>query len=183
MEKSLLIGGFGGQGVMVSGQLLGYCATEETDKYVTFFPSYGAEQRGGTANCYVVISDMPIGSPMVDYVDELMIFNNPSLEKFESLIRPGGVIIINSSVVTAQPTRKDVELLSIPATDIAIELGDARTQNLVMVGAYVGRTGLLSPEDVKRTAEKKLGAKRPELIPLNNEAFQRGWDLGRASIK
>ena len=182
MEKSLLIGGFGGQGVMVSGQLLCYAAAEETeDKFVTFFPSYGAEQRGGTANCYVIISDDHIGSPMVDQTDELMIFNNPSLEKFESCVRPGGMIFVNSSVVTKDPTREDVRVLKVPATDIALELGNGRVQNLVMVGAYVGYTNLLDGEIIKRTAEKKLGRKRPEFIPLNNAAFQRGWDLGAAA--
>jgi len=182
MERSLLIGGFGGQGVMVSGQLLGYAAAEETtEKYVTFFPSYGAEQRGGTANCYVVISDMPISSPMVDFTDELMIFNNPSLEKFESCVREGGTILVNSCIVTIEPTRHDVRVLKVPATDIAVELGNPRVQNLVMVGAYVGYTDLLDAKAVKLAAEKKLGTKRPEFIPLNNAAFQRGWDIGHAA--
>lgn len=182
MEKSLLIGGFGGQGVMVSGQLLCYAAAEETnDKFVTFFPSYGAEQRGGTANCYVVISDKPIGSPMVDFVDELMIFNNPSLEKFESCVKPGGMILLNSSVVTKKASRTDVNVLDVPATDIAVELGNPKVQNIVMIGAYVGYTALLDAEAVRLTAEKKLGGKRPEFIPLNNLAFQRGWEIGCAA--
>lgn len=182
MKRSLLIGGFGGQGVMVTGQLLCYCAAEETeDKQVTFFPSYGAEQRGGTANCYVIISDQPIGSPMVDYADELIAFNNPSLDKFEECVKSGGTIILNSSVVNKEPARKDVKTLKVPAMEIALKLGSPKVQNLVMLGAYVGYTGLLDPKDVKRTAEKKLGGKRPEFIPLNNAAFDHGWEIGHAA--
>lgn len=107
MERCLLIGGFGGQGVMVCGQLLSYTASETTEKQVTYFPSYGPEQRGGTANCYVTISDNPISSPVPVTLTDLMVLNDPSLEKFESLLRKGGNLFINSSVVKKSPKRED----------------------------------------------------------------------------
>ena len=110
MEKSFIIAGFGGQGVMVMGQLLSYTACETTDKYVTYFPSYGAEMRGGTANCYVVISDEPIGAPKVNKADYLVCLNDPSMERFRDAVVPGGTVFVNSSVVTLAPE----SLLSFP---------------------------------------------------------------------
>ncbi len=178
MERTLLIGGFGGQGVMVCGQLLCYTASEETDKNVTFFPSYGSEQRGGTANCYVVISDEMIGAPMVDVMDDIMVLNDPSLTKFEPRLKAGGTMFINSSIVTVEPTRTDIKIIKVPAGEIAMEAGNARSANLAMVGAYIGFTDLLPAEKVKLTAEKKLGKKRPHLIPVNNAAFDAGMKLG-----
>lgn len=179
MERSLLIGGFGGQGVMVCGQLLCYTASDTTDKNVTFFPSYGAEQRGGTANCCVIISDEMIGSPMTDTPDDLMVLNDPSLAKFLPKLKTGGTVFINSSIVKTRPERDDINVVEVPAAEIARELGNDRVQNLVMVGAYIGYTDLLPPEKVMETAEKKLGKKRPQLIPLNNSAFQKGFEVGR----
>jgi len=181
MERRLLVGGFGGQGVMVCGQLLCYTASDTTDKFVTFFPSYGAEQRGGTANCYVVISDEMIGAPTGEVMDDVIVLNDPSLMKFESMVKPGGNLFINSSVVTVKPKRTDINIVEVPAADIAFELGNTRVQNLVMVGAYIGYTDLLPSEKVKKTAEKKLGAKRPHLIPLNNAAFDKGVEVAKSA--
>lgn len=183
MEKSLIIAGFGGQGVMVSGQLIGYSITETTDSHVTFLPSYGAEQRGGTANCFVVISDEEVGSPKPYPADYVMALNDPSLVKFEDSAVSGGVIFLNSSVVTARVARTDVSVVGVPANDIAVELGSAKVANLVMVGAFVGYTGLIAPEKVLETVFKKLGKKRPELNPLNEAAFNRGLALGREAAK
>lgn len=180
-ERTLLIGGFGGQGVMVCGQLLCYTASDTTDKHVTFFPSYGSEQRGGTANCYVVISDEMIGAPMADVMDDLMVLNDPSLTKFESRLKPGGAMFINSSIVTVEPTRNDIKVIKVPAGDIAMEAGNARSANLAMVGAYIGYTDLLPADLIKLTAEKKLGKKRPHLIPVNNAAFDKGFEVGKAA--
>ena len=181
MERSVIIGGFGGQGVMVLGQMLCYAATETTEKNVTYFPSYGGEQRGGTANCYVVISDDKIGAPMAAQADDLVIFNNPSLNRFTPRLKTGGTMILNSTVATDEVKRDDIKVIKVPATEIAVELGDIRVANLVMLGAYVGYTGVLPAEKVKLTAEKKLGAKRPQLIPLNNAAFDRGMEYGKAA--
>jgi len=183
MERSLLVGGFGGQGVMVIGQLLCYTTCDETDLEVTFFPSYGSEQRGGTANCYVVISDEPIGAPLADTLDDVMVLNDPSMIRFEGRVKKGGVLFVNSSIVTIEPKREDIAIVKVPAGKIADELGNIRVANLVMVGAYIGYTELLPPEKVLQTAFNKLGAKRPHLNPLNEAAFNKGLEIGRAAKK
>lgn len=180
MEKSIIIAGFGGQGVMVIGQLLTYTAAETTEKKVTFFPSYGAEQRGGTANCYVVISDTDIGAPKVNKADCLVVLNQPSMNRFASSVKKGGTIFVNSSIVENIPEYDDVTVIPIDAGNIAIELGNPKVMNLVMTGAIIGYTRLLPAENVLRTAFKKLGAKRPELNPLNEEAFARGKTIGES---
>ena len=179
MEKSFIIAGFGGQGVMVMGQLLSYTACETTDKYVTYFPSYGAEMRGGTANCYVVISDEPIGAPKVNKADYLVCLNDPSMERFRDAVVPGGTVFVNSSVVTLAPEREDLRLVRVDAGAIAIELGNPKVLNLVMTGAIIGYTDALPAENVLQTAFRKLGAKRPELNAVNEAAFRRGLEIGR----
>lgn len=181
MEKSIIIAGFGGQGVMVAGQLLSYTACETTDKYVTYFPSYGAEMRGGTANCYVVISDEPVGAPKVDRADYVVILNDPSMQRFKDAVVPGGTMFTNSSVVTLSPEREDIKVIPVDAGTISYELGNPRTMNLVIVGALIGYTDLLPAENVLQTAFKKLGAKRPEMNPINEKAFNRGLEIGRAA--
>ena len=181
MEKSMIIAGFGGQGVMVCGQLIGYTVSDTTDNHVTFLPSYGAEQRGGTANCFVVISDDEIGSPMSENADYAMILNDPSMVKFQNRVKPGGTIFVNSDVVGIETERTDVNVIKIPAASIAIGLGNPKCANLAMVGAFVGYTELLPPEKVLATAFKKLGAKRPELNPINEAAFNKGMEIGKAA--
>ncbi|MBR3168434.1 MAG: 2-oxoacid:acceptor oxidoreductase family protein [Erysipelotrichaceae bacterium] len=181
MERDLIVGGFGGQGVMRLAQLMCYTATETTDKYVSYFPTYGGEQRGGTANCFVIISDEKIGAMTAPKCDDLIVFNNPSLAKFEARLKPNGTMFVNTTVATDAPKRTDIKIVNVPATEIANEVGDIRCANLAMLGAYIGYTGLLPAENIKKTAEKKLGAKRPELIPLNNAAFDRGFEIGKAA--
>ena len=181
MERRLLVGGFGGQGVMVIGQLMCYTACETTDLEVTFFPSYGGEQRGGTANCFVTIADAPIGAPVADFMDDIIVLNDPSMTKFQSQVKAGGNLFINSSIVTTEPTRDDIKIIKVPANAIADELGNSKVANLVMAGAYIGYTELLPAEKVLATAFKKLGAKRPELNPLNEAAFNRGMEIGKAA--
>ena len=183
MERSLLVGGFGGQGIMVIGQLLSYTAVEQTEKFVTFFPSYGSEQRGGTANCYVVISDEPIGAPHGSVMDDVMVLNDPSMLKFESIIRPGGALFVNSTIVTTPPKRTDITVINVPATEIADKIGNARVANLAMVGAYIGYSDLLPPDKVLATTFEKLGSKRPQLNPLNQDAFEQGLAIGKAAKK
>ena len=180
MEKSIIIAGFGGQGVMVIGQLLTYTAVETTGKKVTYFPSYGAEQRGGTANCYVVISDSDIGAPKVNKADFLVVLNQPSMDRFASSVKAGGAVFVNSSIVKKVPEYENVAVIPVDAGNIAIELGNPKVMNLVMAGAIIGYTQLLPAENVLQTAFKKLGAKRPELNPLNEKAFTRGKDIGES---
>ena len=179
MEKSFIIAGFGGQGVMVMGQLLSYTACETTDKYITYFPSYGAEMRGGTANCYVVVSDEPVGAPKVSQADYVVCLNDPSMARFRNAVVPGGTIFVNCSVVTLGAEREDVHVVKVDAGSIAIELGNPKVLNLVMTGAIIGYTEVLPAENVLQTAFKKLGSKRPELNPINEAAFRRGYEIGR----
>ena len=177
MERNLMVAGFGGQGVMTLGKFLAEATCDSTDKNVTFFPSYGAEQRGGTANCYVVISDEKIGAPLGDTMDDLIVMNGPSLNKFLYKLVPGGTLYINSSIVTDEITREDVKVVKAPVTELALELGNAKVLNIIMLGAYVGYTQVVPADVVWNTIKHKLG-KKPALLPLNKQAFELGLKLG-----
>jgi 2-oxoglutarate ferredoxin oxidoreductase subunit gamma len=181
MENSILIGGFGGQGVMIFGQLLCYTAAETTDKYVTYFPSYSIEKRGGTANCYVTISEEPIGAPKAEMTNYVVALNSLAMNKFVNNVYSGGTMFINSSVCTEKPNRTDITFIEVPADDVAREIGDGRVANLCMIGAFIGYTELLPPEKVLATAFKKLGSKRPEMNVLNETAFRKGMEIGKAA--
>ena len=178
MERNLMVAGFGGQGVMTLGKFLAEATCESTDKNVTFFPSYGAEQRGGTANCYVVISDDDIGAPLGDQMDDLIVMNDPSLSKFLYKLVPGGTLYINSSIVKSKITRTDIKVVKAPVTGLALEMGSAKVLNIIMLGVYVGYTQVVPEDVVWRTIEHKLG-KKPALLPLNRQAFDLGLKLGR----
>ena len=178
METNLCVAGFGGQGVMTLGKLLADATCNSTDKNVTFFPSYGAEQRGGTANCYVVISDEPIGAPLGDVMDDLIVMNGPSLAKFIGKLKSGGTLFINSSIVSDDIGRDDVKLVKAPVTELALELGNAKVLNVIMLGVYVGYTEVIDPDIVWQTIEHKLSSK-PKLLPLNKQAFEKGLEIGR----
>ena len=178
MERNLMVAGFGGQGVMTLGKFLAEAACDATDKNVTFFPSYGAEQRGGTANCYVVISDDDIGAPLGDQMDDLIVMNDPSLSKFLYKLVPGGTLYINSSIVKSEITRTDIKVVKAPVTELALEMGSAKVLNIIMLGVYVGYTQVVPEDVVWRTIEHKLG-KKPALLPLNRQAFDLGLKLGR----
>lgn len=180
METNLCVAGFGGQGVMTLGKFLADATCNSTDKNVTFFPSYGAEQRGGTANCFVVISDDVIGAPLGDVMDDLIVMNGPSLVKFLPTLKRGGTLFINSSIVDEKAVdRTDVAVVKAPVTELALELGSAKVLNVIMLGVYVGYTQVIAPEIVWQTIEHKLGSK-PKLLPLNQRAFEKGLELGRA---
>ena len=178
METNLCVAGFGGQGVMTLGKFLVDATCNSTDKNVTFFPSYGAEQRGGTANCYVVISDEPIGAPLGDVMDDLIVMNGPSLAKFIGKLKSGGTLFINSSIVSDDIGRDDVKLVKAPVTELALELGNAKVLNVIMLGVYVGYTEVIAPDIVWQTIEHKLSSK-PKLLPLNKQAFEKGLEIGR----
>lgn len=178
MERNLMVAGFGGQGVMTLGKFLAEATCESTDKNVTFFPSYGAEQRGGTANCCVVISDDDIGAPLGDHMDDLIVMNDPSLSKFLYKLVPDGTLYINSSIVKSEITRTDIKVVKAPVTELALEMGSAKVLNIIMLGVYVGYTQVVPEDVVWRTIEHKLG-KKPALLPLNRQAFDLGLKLGR----
>ena len=180
METNLCVAGFGGQGVMTLGKFLADAACNATDKNVTFFPSYGAEQRGGTANCFVVISDGMIGAPLGDVMDDLVVMNGPSLKRFLPTLKQGGTLFINSSIVDENDiTRTDVKVVKAPVTELALEMGNSKVLNVIMLGVYVGCTEVVPPEVVWETIEHKLGSK-PKLLPLNKAAFEKGLELGRS---
>ena len=178
METNLCVAGFGGQGVMSLGKFLSQATCDSTDKNVTFFPSYGAEQRGGTANCYVVISDEMIGAPLGDVMDDLIVMNGPSLNKFIGTLKEGGRLFINSSIVKDEIKRTDIEVIEAPVTELALEMGNAKVLNVIMLGVYVGYTEVVDPEIVWSTVEHKL-SKKPKLLPLNKQAFEKGLEIGR----
>ena len=183
METNLCVAGFGGQGVMTLGKFLADATCNATDKNVTFFPSYGAEQRGGTANCFVVISDGMIGAPLGDVMDDLIVMNGPSLQKFLPTLKEGGTLFINSTIVDeAEIDRTDVKVVKAPVTGLALEMGNAKVLNVIMLGVYVGFTQVIAPEIVWDTIEHKLASK-PKLLPLNKEAFAKGLELGLAQRK
>ena len=179
METNLLVAGFGGQGVMTLGKFLASATCDATDKNVTFFPSYGAEQRGGTANCYVVISDDAVGAPVGDVMDDLIVMNGPSLNKFLGTLKPGGTLFINSSLVDDNIPRDDVKIVEAPVTEMALEMGNAKVLNVIMLGVYVGYTDVVPADVVWSTIEHKLG-KKPKLLPLNKQAFEKGLEIGRS---
>lgn len=178
METNLCVAGFGGQGVMTLGKFLAEATCDSTDKNVTFFPSYGAEQRGGTANCFVVISDEMVGAPLGDVMDDLIVMNEPSLDRFIGTLKAGGTLFVNNSIVKKEITRKDINIISAPVTELALAMGNTKILNVIMLGAYIGYTEVVSPEVVWGTIEHKLG-KKPKLLPLNKAAFEKGLEIGR----
>ena len=174
METSLIVAGFGGQGIILIGKILGYAATD-AGKNATFYPSYGAEQRGGTANCTVVVSDDEIGSPVVSEVDILVAMNQPSLDRFESWVKPDGKIMVNSSLIERKVNRSDVEAVYIPTNDIANEIGSGKIANMVMLGGLLKAFPALSREEILSTMKKMLASKA-KFIPLNEAAINKGAD-------
>ena len=167
METNLCVAGFGGQGVMTLGKFLASATCDATNKNVTFFPSYG-----------VVISDEEIGAPLGDVMDDLIVMNGPSLKKFLPTLKKGGTLFINSSIVSDDIGRDDVKLVKAPVTEMALEMGNAKVLNVIMLGVYVGYTEVVPPEVVWSTIEHKM-AKKPKLLPLNKEAFEKGLAIGR----
>ena len=173
MRKELIIAGFGGQGVMSMGKNLVQAGAEEGLE-VTWVPSYGPEMRGGTANCSVILSDSRIGTPLIEHPTELIAMNRPSLAKFEPTVQPGGIIIVNSDTVEEKVERSDVTTYYIPSDSMAFELGNSKVANMIMLGAYIGATGVLSVATIERMIQQIFGIKKPELVDLNKEALHRG---------
>lgn len=182
MLHEILIGGFGGQGVMLMGKLLAYGAIYEGLE-VTFFPSYGPEMRGGTANCTVVISDQMVGSPIKDKFSALMAMNQASLDKFTDQVVAGGFIVYNKTMVDVPPIRSDLKVAGIPATQIAMDLGNPQAANMVAVGGLIGALGFISYDSIKKGIKKVLPEYRHHLIPLNEEAVKKGLDKVLKELK
>jgi|SRR5690554_1944841 len=173
INEKIICAGFGGQGVMLMGQLLAYSANDN-DLNTLWYPSYGPETRGGTANCSVTISEQKVNSPVISQADSIFIMNSPSLDKFESKVRPGGRILINSSLVERKINRDDIEAYYIPVNDIAVKLGNPRVANMVMIGAYLQLTKLFEKEEVLKILKKSFGEAKAHLIEINDEAIEAG---------
>ncbi|MDD5823442.1 MAG: 2-oxoacid:acceptor oxidoreductase family protein [Firmicutes bacterium] len=179
MERNLMIAGFGGQGVMTMGKLLSEATCEATDLNVSFFPSYGAAMRGGTANCFVVISDDEIGAPVSYQLEDLVVMNGPSLHKFLPNLKPGGNLFINSTIVTDEIERDDIKVIKAPVTQMALDINNPRALNVIMLGVYVGATEAVPAEVIIKGIEHKF-EKKPQLIQPNVDAFNQGLEIGKA---
>lgn len=173
MIHEIVIAGFGGQGVMSMGQWLAYAGMAE-DKHVSWLPSYGPEQRGGTANVSVVISDDPIGSPVITKPSVAVVLNRPSFEKFEPTVKEGGLLIVNASLISEHSKREDINVVEIPATDMANELGESKVANAIIIGALVKHTQFLDEESIIGALTHVLSKSKEHLIDLNREAMEKG---------
>jgi 2-oxoglutarate ferredoxin oxidoreductase subunit gamma len=182
MLEEIIIAGFGGQGVMSMGQLIAYAGMLE-GKGVSWLPSYGPEQRGGTANCAVVVSNEPVGSPLVTNPSTAIVLNNPSFEKFEPRVRPGGVLIINSSLVTRASERSDIEIIELTATDLAADLGNARVANMILLGAFIERTKVVTSDSIIESLKKVLSKEKHHLIEVNKQALNKGSAMVSVLVK
>ena len=166
----MFFAGSGGQGVLLMGQMVTRAAMME-NRSSTFYPSYGPEMRGGTANCTVVVSDKTVSCPLIYEADYVVAMNLPSLIKFEPMLRPGGVMLLNSSWITQKPSRGDITVHSVAANDLATELGNARVANMVMLGAFVRTTNVVTEGSIESIIRDTLGAKKAELLDINLNAF------------
>lgn len=181
MQQEVIIAGFGGQGVLFGGQLLAYSAMDE-GKAVTWIPSYGPEMRGGTANCTVVISDEEIGSPFVKNPTAVIAMNLPSLDKFEKLVKPGGVLVVNSSMVDRPVDRDDITVVNIPANDIAESIGSSRSANMVLLGALLGNLDLLPLAAIEKALDDHMPERHKKFLQGNIEALHKGAEYKEAEV-
>ena len=172
-EKKIIIAGFGGQGIVLAGNILARACVIE-DKHVAGMASYGVEMRGGTANATVVISDSEITSPFVEKPDIAIIMNQQSLDRFEPKVTKGGMIIVDCSMTTRQVERDDIEVVSLPAVDIAKWLGNYKVANTIMVGAFIANTGLLEISNTEKAIEELFVRKKAVLININKKALREG---------
>lgn len=173
MNEKLIIAGFGGQGVMTLGQLLCYTANNN-DLSTLWYPSYGPETRGGTANCSVLIADDPINSPVISSPDSVIVMNLPSLTKFMPKLKSGGNLFYNSSLIKPENLRSDVKVYDVPVNDIAAHLGNSKVANIVMLGAYLAVTKIFEQSEIIEIMKEKFGEKKQHLIPLNMQALEAG---------
>jgi 2-oxoglutarate ferredoxin oxidoreductase subunit gamma len=176
MHAEIIISGFGGQGVLFAGQLLAYTALDN-ELHVTWFPSYGPEMRGGTAHCTVIVSEDEIGAPVVRNPSSAIVMNIPSLEKYEPLVQSAGVLVVNTSLVDRQPTRKDLDSVLVPANEIAETLGEKRLANLVMLGALLERVELFTLDQIGESLDKHIPERHRDLLEANLQALAKGVEV------
>jgi 2-oxoglutarate ferredoxin oxidoreductase subunit gamma len=183
MHTEIILSGFGGQGIMFAGQIMSYAAMD-SGREVTWIPSYGPEMRGGTANCTVVIADEEIGSPVVKNPDAVLVMNLPSLDKYEPLVKPGGALVINASMVDRTATRTDIISVAIPCNEIAEEIGNPRLANMVAIGALLACMGdVLTLADLEAALNTHMPGRHKNLLPKNVEALSRGAEFARKSLQ
>jgi 2-oxoglutarate ferredoxin oxidoreductase subunit gamma len=175
-EKSLIAAGFGGQGLMVLGQLVAYAGIAE-GRNVSWIPSYGPEMRGGTANCCVIVSDDEIGAPVVSSADAIVVMNQPSFAKFKNDVKANGILLYNSDLIKPGDLRPDIKVAAVPANSMAEEAGSEKAANIVMLGALVQASGIVGDETCVEMIKEKLGAKKPEFLPMNLTAYEKGKAL------
>ena len=175
-QQEIIIAGFGGQGIQSAGMLIAYAGMLE-NKNVSWLPSYGPEMRGGTSNCHVIVSDEPVGLPILNTATALIVMNGPSLEKFENSVVPGGIIITDSSLVNKSSGRTDVELYEIPATKMASDMGNLTYANIIVLGKLLAKTGVVSKESFEQALKKVLPEKRHYMIPEEMKALEMGMKL------
>ena len=173
MTHEVVMSGFGGQGVMAIGKILAEAGLKE-GKNVSWLPSYGPEMRGGTAFVNVIVSEDPVGSPIVTGASEVLVLNRPSLDRFEKDVVPGGMLFINSSLIDKKATRDDIKVYYVPANDIANDLGNGKIANMVMLGAYLAATNAVSVDTVMEIVAEIFQGKKASVVPLNKEALAKG---------
>ncbi len=176
MTEEIIIAGFGGQGVLSMGRILAYSGLVQ-GKEVSWIPSYGPEQRGGTANVTVIVSDEKISSPVLNTYDTAIALNQPSVEKFESLIKPGGTLIFDGNGIKKFPSRKDIQIYQIDATEYALANNATRTMNMIILGGFLKVKPILSIENVLLGLKETLPERHHHLLPMNEQAIKAGTEL------
>lgn len=175
MTEEMIIAGFGGQGVLSMGKILAYSGVM-ADQEVSWFPSYGPEMRGGTANVTVIVSDKRISSPVVNEYDTAIILNQQSMDKFEKMVKPGGTLLYDPNGISRHPERSDINIYKIDGTIIAADLGNVKTFNMVVLGAYLKAKPIVSMDSIEKGLEKSLPERHHKLIPLNLQAVEAGYE-------
>jgi 2-oxoglutarate ferredoxin oxidoreductase subunit gamma len=178
LNEEIIIAGFGGQGVLSMGMMLAYAGMIE-NKEVCWMPSYGPEMRGGTANCIVIVSDEPISSPIVTKFDSVVVLNQPSLDKFEKAVKPGGILLYDSTNIINPPTRDDVTIIPVAASAEALKMENTRIMNMIVLGSLLAMKPVVTIETVIEALRKVLPERHHKLIPLNEKAIRRGMELAR----
>ena len=171
--QEIILAGFGGQGILSIGKFIAMAGLEE-GKNVSWLPSYGPEMRGGTANCNVIVAEEEVGSPIVNKATTIIVMNQPSLEKFEKFLVPGGVVILDKSLVPVMPEREDVEVYAIPATEMAYEMGNATFAGIILLGKLIEVTGVVSRESFEKALYKILPPRKHSMIPDEMKALETG---------
>jgi len=177
METSIILSGFGGQGALFAGQILAYAAMDD-GHHVTWFPSYGPEMRGGTAHCTVIISDEPVGAPVIARPNIAVVFNGPSFEKYEPLVVPGGLLVVNSSICSQRSTRTDIDKVYVPANGIAEEFGSSKMLNMATLGAMLAQRPVLSLDALEQSLKDHLPSNKAHMLGNNLQVLCRGHEIG-----